>query len=63
MLYGNQMENELLKRNLIDRKQKIKPTKHKKFKCHKCGAPMIYIDNTNTMACSNCNQYFIFDKS
>ena len=39
---------------------KVKPVRHKKFSCFKCGKTMTFIDNTNIMAC-DCGQYFIFD--
>lgn len=42
-----------------------KPRKqqNKNFKCHRCGSPMEKISDTNTMACTNCNNYFIFNKT
>lgn len=33
---------------------------HRKYNCRKCGAPMIYIDNTNVMSCSSCKNYYLF---
>ena len=64
MLQGNQIELEMLKKGLVNKKRKQKRRKRKKFTCHKCGAPMIYIDDTNVMACTGdkCVQYFIFDR-
>lgn len=35
--------------------------KSKEFKCRKCGSPMIRIEGTNTMACSSCKNFFIFE--
>lgn len=61
MLFGNQMEMELLDKGLIDTPRKQKKKKHKKFKCHKCGNDMIFVDETNIMVCEKCNQFFIFD--
>ena len=42
---------------------KEKKKRYKQFKCHNCGSRMIQIPETNTMACENCNQYFVFDKT
>lgn len=39
---------------------KEKKKHYKRFKCHVCGSNMIQIEDTNTMACENCKQYFIF---
>ena len=41
---------------------KEKRKHYKQFKCHQCGSKMIQIEGTNTMACENCNQYFVFSK-
>ncbi len=44
-----------------------KPRKRrlKQFNCKKCGAPMIRVEGTNTMACSSkkCNNFYVFDKA
>ena len=63
MLLGNQMERALIKIGLANTPKPRKKPRHKKFTCHSCGEPMIIIEGTNTMACSNekCKQYFIFD--
>ena len=58
MLYGNQLEV-AFRKNGIQNKIKRKTPKHKQFKCHKCGQNMIFVDNTNIMACE-CGQYFVF---
>lgn len=36
----------------------------RKYNCRRCGAEMIRVEGTNTMACSNdkCKNFFIFDK-
>lgn len=60
MLYGNQLEVELLKTGLIDKRRPPKRPSKKKFKCVKCGAPMIRVNETNVMACSSCKNWFIF---
>lgn len=41
---------------------KERTRKPREYKCRKCGQPMIQIEGTNTMACSNCKNYFIFDR-
>lgn len=63
VLHGNQLEKALLDAGLADKAIPRKKPRHKKFKCHVCGEPMVIVENTNTMACSNpdCKQYFIFD--
>jgi transcription elongation factor Elf1 len=63
MLLGNQMERALINAGLADAPKPRKKPRHKKFTCHVCGEPMVIIEGTNTMACSNekCKQYFIFD--
>lgn len=63
MLLGNQMERALIKVGLANAPKPRKKPRHKKFICHVCGEPMVIIEGTNTMACSNekCKQYFIFD--
>lgn len=63
ILHGNQLEKAILGAGLADKPVSRKRPRHKKFTCHVCGEPMIIIENTNTMACSNpeCKQYFIFD--
>lgn len=37
----------------------------KEIKCFKCGSPMIRIEDTNTMACSNekCRNYRVFSNN
>ena len=40
---------------------KERKNKMREYKCRKCGAPMVRIENTNTMACSSCKNFFIFD--
>ena len=62
MLFGNQLEREMIKSGIIKEK-KVKKKKHKSkaFNCKKCGKPMIRIENTNAMACSECKNFFIFD--
>ena len=55
------MQKALVKAGLAE-KPKARKNRGKEFKCRKCGAPMIKISDTNIMSCSNCNNYFIFDK-
>lgn len=42
---------------------KERKNKPREYKCRKCGAPMIQVEYTNTMSCSNpkCSNFFIFD--
>lgn len=63
ILHGNQMEKAILAAGLAKRPKPQKKPRHKRFTCRICGEPMIIIEGTNTMACSNedCKQYFIFD--
>lgn len=41
---------------------KEKHNKGKSFRCHRCKAPMIKFEGTNVMACSECNNYFVFSE-
>ena len=63
MLLGNQMDRALINVGLADAPKPRKKPRHKKFICHSCGEPMIIVEGTNIMACSNeqCKPYFIFD--
>ncbi len=63
ILQGNQLEKALINVGLADKPIPRKKPRHKKFTCHTCGEPMVIIEGTNTMACSNpeCKQFFIFD--
>lgn len=62
MLYGNQLEKELIYKGLLDTGRKKKKKTRKKFNCVKCGSPMLRIEDTNVMVCSECKNYFIFSK-
>ena len=63
MLYGNQLGLKMFQNGLIDELPIFREKRHKKkFNCIKCGTVMNRIDNTNTMACPNCKNWFIFDK-
>ena len=42
---------------------KERKNKPREYKCRKCGAPMIRVENTNTMSCSSCKNFFIFDSA
>lgn len=61
MLLGNQLEIALREKNLINKPRKDRKAKLKIFNCKKCGEPMIRLTNTNTMACSKCNNWYLFD--
>lgn len=60
--YGS-IQKALIEAGLAEEPKQRKPH-YKQFKCRKCGKPMIRIEGTNTMACSNekCNNFYIFDK-
>ena len=59
----NALQRELVRKGLAS-EPKQRKNKGKEFKCRKCKSPMIKIEDTNIMACSNekCRNYFIFDK-
>jgi len=61
LLLGNQLEIALRERNLINKPRKDRKPKLKVFNCKKCGEPMIRLENTNTMACSKCKNWYLFD--
>lgn len=61
MLQGNQMYYAFKKAGLDPSPLKPRKVKHKQFKCFKCGEPMSFIENSNVMACSKCNQFYVFD--
>ena len=42
---------------------KERKNKPREYKCRKCGEPMIKVEGTNTMACSSCKNFFIFDSA
>ena len=58
----NALQKELVRTGLAQEPKEKKKRYHKKFKCHKCGASMCQIPDTNTMACEQCGQYFIFNR-
>lgn len=58
----NEMQVALEKSGLGERKRK-RNRRRKPFKCNSCGADMNIVDDTNVMACSQCGNYFIFDKN
>lgn len=47
----------------LAQKPKKRKSKKREYQCNKCGAPMIRVENTNVMACSSCQNFFIFDNS
>ena len=59
---GNQLEKAFEKLGFKS-ERKIKKPKHKKFTCHLCNSPMLVIEDTNVMVCTNekCANYYIFD--
>lgn len=58
----NAFQKALVKSGLIEDAPKSRKRKPREYKCRKCGAPMVKIEGTNTMACTSCNNFFIFDK-
>ncbi len=55
-----------LQRALVDagwaEEPKPQKPKYKQFKCHKCKTIMTKVPDSNIMYCSECGQYFLFDK-
>lgn len=39
---------------------KARKRRNKEFTCKKCGQKMVKNENTNTMSCTNCSNYYIF---
>lgn len=58
----NALQKSLVEAGLAEKPQERK-RKPKEFKCRKCGSPMIRIEGTNTMACSSCKNFFIFENT
>ena len=56
----NSLQKSLVENGLA-KEPKQKPKRHKKYTCRKCGADMVMIEGTNTMACSECKNFFVFD--
>lgn len=55
------MQKALVNAGLVEDVKARKP-RLKQFKCKMCGQPMIRIEDTNTMVCSSCKNFYIFDK-
>lgn len=53
---GNQMSQALVSAGLAPAPKERRKRQGKQFKCHKCGAPMIKVENTNVMVCSQENK-------
>lgn len=55
----------VLQKALVDvglaKKPQERKRKPREYKCRKCGSPMVQIEGTNTMACSSCKNFFIFE--
>ena len=58
----NALQRALVRAGLAE-EPKEKRKHYKQFKCFNCGARMVQIEETNTMACEKCGQYFVFQKS
>lgn len=59
----NAMQSAFIKAGLVTDVPKERKRKSREYRCRKCGAPMIQIEGTNTMACSSCKNFFIFDNA
>ena len=55
----NALQKALVQANLAQ-EPKSRKSRNRKYKCRKCGADMEMIEGTNTMACTECNNFFIF---
>ena len=58
----NALQKSLVAAGLAEKPEERK-RKPREYKCRKCGAPMIQIEGTNTMASSSCKNFFIFDNA
>lgn len=58
----NNLQQALINSGLTTEMPKERVRKPREYKCRKCGHPMTIIEGTNTMACTNCKNYFIFDR-
>ena len=58
----NALQKSLVDAGLVEKPEERK-RKPREYKCRKCGAPMIPIEGTNTMDCSSCKNFFIFDNA
>ena len=62
MLPGlNSLQSELVEKGFAEMPKQHKP-KYKQFKCNKCKHIMTKVPDSNIMYCSQCGNYFLFDK-
>lgn len=56
------MQKALVDAGIVENPKPKRKRQQKSIKCRRCGEPMIKVDNTNTMACSNekCSNFYIF---
>lgn len=59
------LQRALVRAGLAEPPKPKRKRPQKEIKCFKCGQPMIRIEETNTMACSNnkCSNYRIFSSN
>ena len=55
------LQQALVEAGLAEMPKPRKP-QGKQFKCHRCKSVMTKVPDSNVMYCSNCNNYFLFDK-
>jgi len=59
----NALQLALVKAGLAEEPKPKRKRKGKQFNCRRCNTVMTKIDNTNTMVCEKCGQYYLFDKT
>ena len=55
------LQKAMVDAGLVEEVKTRKP-RLKQFKCKVCRQPMIRIEDTNTMVCSSCKNFYVFDK-
>ena len=57
----NALQKELVNKGFAKEPKSRKP-RHKKYQCKVCGAPMQFIESTNTMVCTGekCKNFYLF---
>lgn len=57
----NALQRALVKAGLAVEPKTRRP-QGKYFKCHRCKTTMTKVPDSNIMYCSNCGNYFLFDR-
>lgn len=57
----NALQRALVNAGLAEEPKTRKP-RPKQFKCHRCKTVMTKVPDSNVMYCTNCNNYFLFDR-